>query len=191
MVSGPVWLMQPIPYFGEKICGNWIFEPKIDGWRMQIVRYNNGRVECWGRRLERKPNWSAKLQYLIHELRDYVPKGTILDCELYSSGGRRFIPSLFAKKPKVKPIVFIFDAIYIEGINLSSKTLGKRKNMLAEIHLKPPFYFIPGKKVSNIERNYMSQVKKGHEGIVIKKLNSTYLIGRESPIATQWWRKIK
>ena len=183
--------MQPIPYFGEKIYGNWIFEPKIDGWRMQIVRYNNGRVECWGRRLERKPNWSAKLQYLIHELRDCVPKGTILDCELYSSGGRRFIPSLFARKPKVKPIVFIFDAIYIEGIDIGTRTLRRRKNMLARIHLKPPFYYVAGRRLTNIKRNYMSEVKKGHEGIVIKKLDSKYLIGRESPIATQWWRKIK
>jgi len=31
MVIGPVWLMQPIPYFGEKIKGEWIYEPKIDG----------------------------------------------------------------------------------------------------------------------------------------------------------------
>jgi hypothetical protein len=51
MVIGPVWLMQPIPYFGEKIKGNWIYEPKIDGWRMQILRYPKGQVEFWGRRL--------------------------------------------------------------------------------------------------------------------------------------------
>ena len=191
MPFGPVWLMQPIPYFGEKIRGDWIYEPKIDGWRMQIIRYNNGKTECWGRRLERKPNWSPKLLYLLEELKEVIPKGTILDCELTSNKGRRFIPSLFAKKPKAKPIVFIFDAIYFESANVSKKALRTRQNLLAKICLKPPFYHVPGRELTNIKRNHMSEVKNGHEGIVIKKLDSTYLIGKESPVATQWWRKIK
>jgi ATP-dependent DNA ligase len=191
MVSGPVWLMQPIPYFGEKIHGAWVYEPKIDGWRMQIVRYNNGKLECWGRRLERKPNWSEKLRYLVRDLQDVLPAGTILDCELYSSRGRRFIPSLFARHPKVKPIVFVFDIIYLRDMDISKKPLRKRKSLLAGICFKPPFYAVPSRKLTNIKRNYLSEVKKGHEGIIIKKLDLKYLIGKESPIATQDWRKIK
>ena len=191
MVSGPVWLMQPIPYFGEKVRGEWIYEPKIDGWRMQIIRYNNGKTECWGRRLERKPNWSSKLHYLLEELNEDIPKGTIFDCELYSTGGRRFIPSLFAKKPKVKPLVYVFDVVYLRGVNVSKKTLKTRKRMLSEISMKTPFFSIMGKKLTNPKSNYSSEVKKGHEGIVMKKLDSLYLLGKEAPIATQWWRKIK
>jgi ATP-dependent DNA ligase len=183
--------MQPIPYFGEKIRDEWIYEPKIDGWRMQIIRCKNGQTECWGRRLERKPNWSSKLLYVLEELEEAIPKGTILDCELYSTGGRRFIPSLFAKKPKVKPMVYVFDVIYLKGVNVSKKTLKTRKRMLSEINIKPPFFCILGKKLTNVKRDYSSEVGKGHEGIVIKKLNSPYLLGKESPIATQWWRKIK
>ena len=183
--------MQPIPYFGEKICGEWIYEPKIDGWRMQIIRYGNGKTECWGRRLERKPNWSTKLRYLLEELDKYIPKGTIFDCELYSTGGRRFIPSLFAKKPKVKPLVYVFDAVYFNGGDISKKALKSRKSMLSEIGLNPPFFYVKGKKLTSVKRSYASEVKKGHEGIVIKKLDSPYLVGKESPIATQWWRKIK
>jgi len=34
-------------------------------------------------------------------------------------------------------------------------------------------------------------IAQGHEGIVIKKLNSVYLIGRDGPIATENWRKVK
>ena len=73
--------MQPIPYFGEEIRGDWIYEPKIDGWRMQVIKYSNGALECWGRRLERKPDWSEKLHYLLEEIEDTVPAGTKLDCE--------------------------------------------------------------------------------------------------------------
>ena len=191
MRIGPVWLMQPIPYFGEKIQGDWIYEPKIDGWRMQIIHYKNNLLECWGRRLERNPNWSAKLNYILNELKYLLPGETLFDCELYSSGGRRFVPSLFAKKPKVKPLVYIFDVIFFDGQNVSKKSLKKRKAMLRKIRFKSPFFYVPGKHLTNIKRNYMSEVKKGREGIVIKKLNSPYSVGKESPIATQYWRKVK
>jgi ATP-dependent DNA ligase len=183
--------MQPIPYFGEEIQDEWIYEPKIDGWRMQIIHYRKGKIECWGRRLERKPNWTAKLSYILEELNSALPDGTLLDCELHSDGGRRFIPSLFAQNPKVKPIVYVFDVVYYKGENIGKKTLKSRKNILNRLRLKSPFIPVPGKPLKNIEEDYASEVKKGSEGIVIKKINSPYLIGKESPIATQWWRKIK
>lgn len=184
--------MQPIPYFGEKIRDEWIYEPKIDGWRMQIVRYKNGKIECWGRRLERKPNWTVKLAYILEELDGTLPEGTLLDCELHSDSGRRFIPSLFARKPKVKPVVYVFDIVYFKGEDISMKTLRKRKSILDKLRFKSPFISLPGKPLINIKKDYASEVQeKGSEGIVIKKLNSPYLIGKESPIATQNWRKIK
>jgi ATP-dependent DNA ligase len=101
---GPVWLMQPIPYFGEKLGTNWIFEPKIDGWRLQIIKANNGKIECWGRRLEKKPNWTDKLSSVIKAANDISP-GTIIDAELYSTRGRQFIPSVIAGNRKAKPLV--------------------------------------------------------------------------------------
>ena len=191
MVPGPVWLMQPIPYFGEKIKGDWIYEPKIDGWRMQILRFNNGQVEYWGRRLERKPNWSDKLFRLVTLAEKILPKGILIDCELYSSRGRRFIPSLFAKKPKVKPTIFVFDIMFFENKSVCELSLKKRKKILQKLNLKKPFYSINGKQLTDLKKNYMTEVKKGNEGIVIKKLDSPYLIGKEAPIATQYWRKIK
>ena len=106
-LKGPVWLMQPIPYFGEHLRGKWIVEPKIDGWRLQIVRYPHGRLEFWGRRLEKNPNWTDKLQFLVKPAKRILPYGTLLDAELYSTGGRRFIPSLFAKAPRVLPLIYI------------------------------------------------------------------------------------
>jgi len=45
--------MQPIPYFGEKLGSGWVYEPKIDGWRLQIIKFPNSEVELWGRRLEK------------------------------------------------------------------------------------------------------------------------------------------
>jgi len=191
MYLGPIWLMQPIPYFGEKIRGGWIYEPKIDGWRMQMISCAEDRLECWGRRLEHEPNWTAKLQHMLDKIRGLIPENTLLDCELCSDQGRRFIPSLFARIPKAKPIVYVFDMVYYRGMNISRRTLKQRKKMLSQLDLAPPLYFVRGKMLTDLKRNYASEVKKGHEGIVIKKLNSPYLIGKESPLATQNWRKIK
>ncbi|UCD18766.1 MAG: hypothetical protein JSU64_04895 [candidate division WOR-3 bacterium] len=191
MRLAPIWLMQPIPYFGEEIHSGWIFEPKIDGWRMQIICNKAGKLECWGRRLERKPNWTSKLHYLLALLEGIIPPNTLLDCELYSDGGRRFIPSLFARKPRVRPIVYIFDVVYLCGKDLSKRTLKTRKESLAEIPFNKPFFRLMGKTLTNIKRDYSREVNNGHEGIVMKKLNSRYLIGKEAPIATQDWRKIK
>ena len=191
MSFGPVWLMQPIPYFSEEIKGKWIYEPKIDGWRMQILHYPDGRVECWGRRLERKPNWSRKLPKICALAAKLIPKGTIIDSELFSSRGRRFIPSLFARKPKAKPIIYVFDVIYFRGKDVSKLPLRKRKKVLQGLAYKPPFFLIDGKKLTNIKRDFNSAIKHGSEGIVIKNIDSPYLIGKDAPIATHYWRKIK
>lgn len=191
MAFGPMWLMQPIPYFGEKITGDWIYEPKIDGWRMQILHYLHGTVECWGRRLERTPNWSKKLQTIVKLAKKSIPAGTAIDCELFSNGGRRFIPSVFARKPKVKPIIYVFDVLYFKGKNVSKLPLKDRKQILCTLNLKPPFYNLTGKQLIDVKNNYAEEVKKGNEGIVIKKLDSPYLVGKEAPIATHYWRKIK
>jgi DNA ligase-1 len=191
MVFGPVWLMQPIPYFGEKLSGEWIYEPKIDGWRMQILHYPHGTVECWGRRLERKPNWSQKLPAIVRIAEKAIPSGTVVDCELSSSDGRRFIPSLFAHKPKVKPIIYVFDIVYFKGKNVSRLPLKDRKQIVGTLHVQPPFFNLAGKHVTDVKNNYAEEVKKGSEGIVIKKLNSPYLVGKDAPISTHYWRKIK
>ncbi len=191
MLRGPVWLMQPIPYFGEKIRGGWIYEPKIDGWRMQIVRYSNGCVECWGRRLERTPNWSIKLPELVRLAKRLIPKGSLIDCELSSTRGRRFIPSLFARSPKARPIVYVFDMLYFKDKEVSRLPLKERKQILAALHFEKPFHFVAGRKLTQIKEDYTNEVKRGHEGIVIKERESPYLIGKEAPIATHYWRKIK
>ncbi|MEO0137984.1 MAG: hypothetical protein ABIL86_10715 [candidate division WOR-3 bacterium] len=190
MFIGPVWLMQPIPYFGERLEGEWIYEPKIDGWRMEVVIYDNKKIEFWGRRLEKKPNWTEDLDYLIAYLKD-LPSGTILDTELYSTGGRRFIPSLFAKRRKEEPIIYVFDIIYKDGKFLGDLPLRKRKEILQRLKFKKPFQLIEYQRLNDIKEDFQKAVAKGAEGIIIKNLNSPYWVGKDGPIATHHWRKIK
>ncbi|RKX68600.1 hypothetical protein DRP53_10395, partial [candidate division WOR-3 bacterium] len=181
----------PIPYFGERVDDNWIFEPKIDGWRIQLIRQPDGGLEIWGRRLERKPDWTAKLRSILTPAEQFLPKGTIVDGELYSEGGRRFIPSLFARKPKTRPIIWLFDLIYHRGRFIGNLPLEKRKELLSRIRPVPPFFLTPFQPVTDLDQALNDAVTRGDEGIVIKRLDSPYELGRDGPIATHNWRKIK
>lgn len=189
-LKGPVFLMQPIPYFGEKLKGKWIVEPKIDGWRLQIIKYPNGKIEYWGRRLEKKPNWTRYLNYLDKYLKE-LPPGTILDCELYSTKGRRGIPSVIRKTGKAKPKIFVFDIIFYKSKFLGKKPLKERKELLMKLKFKPPFYLMEFERLKNLKNNLKKALKKGYEGIILKNLNSPYLISTQASIATHHWRKLK
>jgi len=193
-LKGPVFLMQPIPYFGEKIRGNWIIEPKIDGWRLQIIKYKNGKIEYWGRRLEKKPNWTKFLNYLNKFLKN-IPNGTLLDAELYSTKGRRGIPSVIRRTGKAKPLIFVFDLIFYKGRFVGGKSLKERRKILEKLKLREPFTLLPSQKLKNLKqalKKYsLGPAKKGYEGIIIKELNSKYQISPEAPIASHYWKKIK
>jgi ATP-dependent DNA ligase len=191
MIDGPVWLMQPIPWLGENLKGDWLVEPKFDGWRLQIIRYPDGRVEFWGRRMERKPNWTDKLPDLAATAKKTIPAGVILDAELYSSAGRRMVPSLFARKPRAESIVYIFDVIYHEGEFVGETPLVKRKDILRSIGVKPPFHIIGSENLTDLPAAFENAVKAGQEGLVIKRADSAYEIGKDAPVATLDWRKVK
>lgn len=185
----PVWLMQPIPYFGEKLEGDWIVEPKIDGWRLEIIK-DRGKVLFYGRRLEKNPDWSDKLR-IPKEIFENIPDGTILDGELYSDKGRRFIPSLFSETCKAKPIIFLFDIIYYKGEFIGNLPLFKRKEILNNLNFGEGVQILKYKELKDLEEDLKESIALGNEGIVIKEINSKYIIGKDAPIVTLYWKKIK
>lgn len=187
---GPFFPMQPIPYFGEKLKGKWIVEPKIDGWRLEIIKYPSGKIEYWGRRLEKKPDWTKYLNYL-DEFLNKIPKGSILDCELYSTKGRRGIPSVLKRTGKAKPKIFVFDIIFYKEKFLGKKPLKERKEILEKLKLKGPFEILKFERLKDLKKSLKDALEKGYEGIILKNLNSPYLISLQAPIATQYWKKVK
>jgi len=183
--------MQPIPYFGEELEGNWIWEPKVDGWRVQVIKYEDERCEIWGRRLERNPNWTPRLPYLVEMARKILPAGTLLDAELCHPEGRRFIPSLFTERGARSAQVFVFDVVFLNGEFLGDLPLEKRKEALLSLKLSAPFFYLEYKPLVDLASHLREAVERGQEGIVLKELNSLYIVGREAPIATEYWRKLK
>jgi len=185
----PIYLMQPIPYFGEELSGDWIVEPKIDGWRLQIIK-NNNKIFFFGRRLEKNPDWTEKLK-IPKDIFEEVPDGTILDGELYSDKGRRGIPSLFSNSGKANPIIFIFDIIYLGYEFIGNLPLFKRKEILNSIKFKEPVKVLEYEKFIDLEKSLKEKISLGYEGIVIKEINSKYVVLKEGPFVTLYWKKIK
>jgi ATP-dependent DNA ligase len=190
-LTGPVWLMQPIPYFGESLNSNWNYEPKFDGWRLQLIKYRNGRVECWGRRLEKNPNWTDKLPMIIEHAEKHLPAGILLDCELTTEKGRRFIPSVFAKKSKVEPVLYVFDLVFFNNQFIGDAPLAQRKKIIEILNLPAPFKLTPYQPVKNLKIHLKKLLAGGQEGMVIKDFSSPYIICKDGPMATEHWRKIK
>lgn len=120
-----------------------------------------------------------------------IPQGTLLDCELYSNKGRRGIPSIIKKTKKAKPLIFVFDIIFYKGKFLGQKPLKERKKILKTLRFKPPFYLLKFEKLKNLRKSLENSLKKGYEGIILKNLNSPYLVSEQSQIATIHWRKLK
>jgi len=165
-LKGPVWLMQPIPYLGGELEGEWNWEPKIDGWRIQFIRYSDEKAECWGRRLERRPNWTEKLTAITSIAQEILPPSTLVDAELTSDRGRRFIPSLFARESKAKPLIYLFDILFYKGVYLAGLPLKERRSYLKRLRLKEPFSLLPTFPLTSLEEALREALSKGHEGIV-------------------------
>ncbi|MCD6382368.1 MAG: hypothetical protein J7L74_01970 [Candidatus Hydrothermae bacterium] len=190
-LKGPVWLMQPIPYWGEELQGEWIYEPKYDGWRLQVIRYRDGRVELWGRRLEKRPNWTERLAFLSERAGELFPEGILLDAELCSDKGRDFVVSLFSRRPRAKPLVYVFDVIFDGGEFVGDRSLFERKKILEGLGFADPFFMVRDERLRDVKEALASALERGHEGIVIKETGSPYELGLDGPIATLYWRKIK
>jgi ATP-dependent DNA ligase len=120
-----------------------------------------------------------------------VPKGTLLDCELYLTKGRRGIPSVLRKTGKAKPLIFVFDVVYYKGRFIGEKSLKERKELLKKIKFKKPFSILEFERLKNLKKAMEKSAKKGYEGVILKELNSKYQISYQALIATHYWRKIK
>ncbi len=95
---------------------------------MQIIRYEDGKVGFWGRRMIEKPVWTERLKKFILLVQKFLCDGSILDFKITDKRGRRYIPSIFANKPNSQPEIYIFDVIFWKEKSVSELLLKKKKN---------------------------------------------------------------
>lgn len=167
----------------------WVHEPKLDGWRLQIIKDVAGV-----RLLTRKgANYTKRLPIIATAVAALKPRRLVLDAELCSlrpdssPDFHALQATMRSKHPNDSALaVFIFDVLHIDDEDLRRLPLTDRRKKLERIlrRARAPLFltaqFDDGPKLLEHCNRH------GLEGVVSKLRDSSY---RSGP--SRAWRKIK
>jgi bifunctional non-homologous end joining protein LigD len=188
---GPIpRLLSPmLPTLAERAFNNanWLFEPKLDGYRV-IATVDNGEVRLASRR---GLDCSAEYPWLVEALRQQPYRDAIFDGEIVAldEQGRSSFQLLQNRASEPRPFLlyYAFDLLYRDGYDLRGVSLEQRKELLAAS-------LIPVERVRVVDTYpedgvglYEAVKQTGMEGVVAKRRDSRYETGKRSDS----WLKIK
>ncbi|MEM1768938.1 MAG: ATP-dependent DNA ligase [Nitrososphaerota archaeon] len=172
-------------------------EFKVDGARVHIHLGEEG-VKIFTRRLNEITHSAPDV---VEQVKKYVkPCKAILDGEIIAvdSSGRplpfQALLRRFKKKEErtstneISLKLFLFDILYLDGKELIDLPYVKRWEILEEV--AHPDILIPRKIVKSrreLEEFLKKAINSGHEGVMVKKLDSVYKPGRREDL----WLKVK
>ena len=179
---------------GGKTC----LEYKLDGARVQI-HVKEGEVKIYSRRLT---DVTASLPDIVEQVKGNMRcREAIVEGEVIAvSGDGKPLPfqSLMRRFRRVKRIpkavneipvkLYLFDIIYLDGGLLIDHPYTERRRILSEI--SGELEMVPQLLTGDLEeaqRFFDEARSKGHEGLMAKKIDSTYTPGRRG----KKWLKIK
>lgn len=175
---------------------DYIYEIKFDGIRSLIYIDKDGKIEVRNKRNIDMTDIYPELQSIGKSVKDEC----VLDGELvcFVEGKPDFYKmrkrSLMSDKFKIEiasktaPITFVaFDILYLNGRDLCSLQLLKRKELLSQTVKSSERIIIPdyilGKGVELFELTVQTRI----EGIIAKRIDSEYYSGKRTDV----WQKIK
>lgn len=174
--------------------GRWSCEPKLDGMRA-IVMLHAGQVTAWSRTGR---DVTASFPELA-AIAGYAGRRTlILDGELVVISRERTDFRLLQRRIHVArpsaqlaakiPVVFAaFDLLRIATRSLLSSPSQQRRALLSSLNLGPGVVISPVFPGSDARDVFRAAEAQGLEGIVLKRVGSTYVPGKR----TRDWVKIK
>ena len=178
--------------------GESAFEYKLDGARIQIHKRDDD-VRIFSRRLT---NVTASLPEIVQMVQKNVKvEEAILEGEVIAvdSKGypvpfqhlmRRFkrVHAVQDMVEKVPVALFLFDILYLDGESLISFPYTRRRKILAENAEEIPLSKqLVTDEMKEAERFLEEAIDAGHEGLMVKKLDSEYTPGMRG----KRWLKIK
>ena len=207
-------ISKPYPFYlayavedDPAVLGNpdeWQAEWKWDGIRGQIIKRNN-ELFVWSRGeeliTEKFPEYKI--------LGSLLPDGIAIDGEILTLAeipvNENFSPLPFSslqtrigrknitkKQLTEAPVGFIaYDLLEFEGQDLRELTMEKRRRLLEQVvkeinlpffHISPEIYFNSWEELLNIRTQSRD---RGSEGIMLKRKNSIYQVGRKRG---DWWK---
>ncbi len=207
----PFFLAHPLQLPSEQFAGNlgpvedWLVEWKWDGIRAQLVK-RDGRLWIWSRGEELVTERFPEL----HALGDALPDGTVLDGELVvwkpdpdkAFGIQPFAllqqrigrKTLGAKLLADVPVVLLaYDLLEWRGADWRSKTQAERRARLEvlvaeqadeRLRLSPE---VTGSDWADLARQREASRELGVEGMMLKRRDSLYGVGRTKDLGL-WWK---
>ena len=181
---------------GPRSDPEWLFEPKLDGYRViAFVRGESVRLQS-----RRGLDLSAFFPEIVTDLAAQAIEGMVLDGEVVALGpdGRASFnalqnraqlksPTEIADAVRSTPAVLVcFDLLHFAGVNLRAAPYVDRRRYLAQC-LLPSLRIQLVHADDDAERLYTVALESGYEGIMAKRRDSAYQPGRRSPS----WLKVK
>jgi bifunctional non-homologous end joining protein LigD len=171
----------------------WLSEIKLDGYRIQ-ARLQNGKVELLTRN---GLDWTHRMKPLAAAVAKLPAKSALLDGEvvvLREDGTTSFadLQAAFQNEKsldgKSKPLTyFLFDLLHLDGHNLRSLPLLKRKSILAELLADADNTLHLSEHLdTDAATMFHKACELNAEGIICKRADAAYTSGRSSS-----WFKLK
>jgi DNA ligase D-like protein (predicted ligase) len=194
----PAWMAPMLATLSDDpppAAGGWVYEPKLDGVRV-LVYVKAGRVRLFSR--NRKPLDGAYPE-LVEALGVAVRGDAVLDGEVVAIDPKRGVSSFSllqqrmqlrdpvrASRSGVPVLLYLFDCLYYEGIDLTGLPLVDRKSVLRDVvWYDDPIRFTPFRTTGSAAM-YRDACARGAEGIIAKRAESRYVSARSTE-----WLKIK
>ncbi len=163
----------------------WLYEVKWDGYRI-LAHIHEGKVTLRSRSLL---NYTANYKPIASAL-DSLKHNAVIDGEIVvldDKGNPSFDRLQNYDPSKDRIIYYVFDLIWLDGKDLTTLPLTKRKEQLLKLCKELPNELIQFSDSFDDGVSLFDQVKKlGLEGIVAKQKESLYLPGKR----TRDWLKI-
>ncbi|CAM3452283.1 DNA ligase (ATP) [Flavobacterium longum] len=165
----------------------WLFETKYDGYRALAMIQDSG-VELMSRN---GLSFNGKYPAIVQSL-EKVPHDLILDGEVVvedSKGKSRFqwLQHIDEKPDRGTLKFYVFDVLYFNGFDLTPLALLTRKKILKALLPKLKNVVYSEHILGDGKKAFEAAEKKHGEGIIAKKIASTYRQGKR----TKDWLKIK
>ncbi len=164
-------------------------EHKLDGLRVQIHRRGD-EVGVFSRNLN---DLTARLPAIVSAVRALPVNDVVLDGEalwMAADGPATFQETMSQIDTDAPPdgvVTFLFDILHVDGIDLLDLPQHQRAARLRQIAPGLIVTAVVTDDVAAAEQVLKDALAAGHEGVVIKNVDSTYAAGRRGAA----WRKVK
>jgi bifunctional non-homologous end joining protein LigD len=162
---------------------NWAYEIKWDGYRtLAFVEGDTSRLQS-----SNLIDVTAKYPELSELARSVNASSAILDGELVvlDAEGR---PSFELMQQHATQVAFyVFDVLSVDGHDTIALPYEQRRELVAGLVEAGPNWMVPAHRIGDGAELVAATVERGLEGVMAKRLGSTYLPGKRTPN----WRKVK